>query len=129
MKYFIFPILTLSLLITVQARTWTSADGQDFISGIYLTSDKTSVTISQEGKEATLKLSLISEEDRKWVATEYTRLIEAEKKPTPGEPTLHTQFIGKNIQGKTYHITDGKFKPVDTQKVPEYYLFYYSASW
>lgn len=129
MKRFLFPLLTLSLLATAQARTWTSANGKDFFSGIYLRSDATTVTVSIAGKEGTLKLNLISEEDQKWAAAEEKRLTNDEKKAAPEKPTLETQFIGKKLKGKTSHVVGDKFAPKDTNKVPDYYYFYYSASW
>ncbi len=129
MKQFLFFLSSLSLLATAQARTWTSADGTKNFFGIYLRSDDTSVTVSMEGKEATFKLTLLSEPDRTWAKTEEKRLTDAEQKATPEKPTLETQYIGKKLKGKTSNIQMDRFSPMDTPKVPDYYFFYYSASW
>ena len=129
MKHLLFSLLTLGLLATAQARTWTSADGKNFFAGIYLRSDDTSVTVFMQGKEATFKLTLISEEDRAWAKAEGKRLTEAENKTAPEKPSLDDQYLGKKLKGNTANVTGDQFNPTNTTKVPEYYFFYYSASW
>jgi len=119
----------MGILATSHARTWTSADGEKHFAGIYLHSDASSLTVSMSGKEATFKLDLVSKEDREWVKTEEKRLADAEKKDTPEKPTLADQYIGKKLMGKTSSIRVDKFHPTNTNKVPEYYFLYYSASW
>ena len=129
MKYFILTILSISLLASVHARTWTSADGKNYFSGIYLRSDATTMTVYTSDQVASVKLALVSEEDQAWVRAEEKRLLAAEKEETTEKAALKNQYIGKRLIGTTSAVVDKKFQAKDTAKVPELYFIYYSASW
>ena len=129
MKRLLLPLLAIGMMAAVEARTWTSSDGKNHFAATYLSSDDDSVTVSMEGKPASFKLDLLSKEDRNWVKIEEKRLTDAESKATPKNATLADQYVGKKLMGKTSFINIDEFKALDTPKVPDYYIFYYSASW
>lgn len=108
------------------ARTWTSADGAKTFDGEYVSSTDTSVTVIKNGRKVTFKLDLISEEDQKWIKEEGQKAVEAKAKESA---SLDDQVIGKKLKGKTVRVMGKKFESQDTDKVPQYYFVYYSASW
>jgi len=122
MKRLLLPLLAIGMMATVDARTWTSSDGKNHFAATYLSS-------TMEGKPASFKLDLLSKEDRNWVKIEEKRLTDAESKATPKNATLADQYVGKKLMGKTSIVNLDAFKAFDTPKVPDYYIFYYSASW
>lgn len=117
-----------SLAVPVHARTWTSADGSKTFDGEYVTSTDTTVTVTIRGHQRTFKLDLLSADDKKWITTEKQRL-EKETKQTPAQGSLSDQKIGQKLIGNTVRLVKSTFVRQDTQKVPDYYLLYFSASW
>ncbi|BDS06717.1 hypothetical protein NT6N_17570 [Oceaniferula spumae] len=122
------PLLAVVMLASAHARIWTSADGSKTFEGNYVSSTDTTVTVLKSGREVTFKLDLISEADRTFVKEEAERLAKAEADKA-NQKTLADQPVGKKLMGKTVKVVGKKFETVDTTKVPEYYMVYFSASW
>lgn len=123
----ILTLATLALALPLHARTWTSADGKNHFEGSYVKSTDTTVTVMKNGRQRTFKLALLSDDDKKWIAEEKERQATAAKDKA-ARGSLKDQKIGKKLIGKTVRVIGNKFVPQDTQKVPEYYFLYFSAS-
>ncbi len=126
-KKLILTLAALALALPVNARTWTSADGKNQFDGNYLSSTETTVTVIKGGRQRTFKLALLSEDDKKWITEEKERQATAEKEKA-ARGSLKDQKIGKKLIGKTVRVVGTKFVTQDTEKVPEYYFLYFSAS-
>lgn len=122
----ILTLVAVGLSLPLQARTWTSADGKNKFEGEFVSSTDTTVTVLKKGNKVTFKLELLSDEDKTWIVEEVKTRKEQAENPTT---TLKDQKIGKKLIGNTMTVLEGKFVAQDTQKVPDYYVVYYSASW
>jgi hypothetical protein len=128
-------VLALALLgFPAQARTWTSADGLKTFEGEYksFNQETKEVTVVRKYKKLKFAMNMLSEADREWVNSNAKE--EAAKKAAASGPSVEDQLaaqtVGAKLNEKTLVRLDGKrFKKAHIEKVPEYYLLYYSASW
>ena len=112
----------------LHAREWTSADGKNTFDGEYVSSTDTTLTVIKGGRKVTFKLTLISDADRTWIKEEQEAVAKAEQEKKEAVSLADT-VIGKKLMGKTVRVVGNDYKKQDTQKVPDYYFVYYSASW
>ena len=88
MKTLIHTLLILSLLATLQARTWTSSDGKK-LEADYVSSTATEVTLkrSSDGRAFTLPLTRLSKADQAFIKEQAAAAANtpAEIKPIEGE--------------------------------------------
>jgi hypothetical protein len=122
------------LSLSAQARTWTSADGLKTFEGEYksFNQETKEVTVLRKYKKLKFSMDMLSQADRDWVNVKVEEI--AEKKAAANSPSaeeqLAAQAVGSKLNDKTLVRLDGKrFKKAQIEKVPEYYLLYYSASW
>ncbi len=117
---------------SLQARTWTNADGSKTFEADFKTYDKEGgkVTVLMgNGRSVTFAVAKLSEDDRKFLDEQ------AKNDPAAGgadvKDALKEQKIGaKLIKPGILKKLDGKrFAKFEMEKAPEYYLVYYSASW
>ncbi|PQJ27153.1 hypothetical protein [Rubritalea profundi] len=128
-------VLALSLLgLPAQARTWTSVDGLKTFEGEYKSFDQETkeVTVLRKYKKLKFSMDVLSPSDRDWVNVKVEEV--AAKEAAANAPTVEEQLaaqtVGSKLNEKTLVRLDGKrFKKAQIEKVPEYYLLYYSASW
>ena len=64
---------TLSVALASEPRTWTDTQGRT-IEATFVKADETAVTVSRDGKETTIPLSMLSKVDLAWVHTEVTAI-------------------------------------------------------
>ena len=128
MKRTLSLIAILGLITSsLHARTWTNADGSKTFEGKYLSSTTTTVKVLKNGKSLTVQLDLLSQEDKKWVATEVERL-DAEKNK-PKEVDAEESPVGALLAKKVKRFEKKSYKKAELTKNPEFYLIYFSASW
>ena len=126
-----FSVVILSLLISsslIDARTWRSADGSKTFEGTYKSYDPETKTVSVliNGRLMEFSEDKLSADD---IAFLQEKQKEAEANRDPLEQISAT-VVGEQIAGAKLHRLNGKrFKKAAFEKVPEYYLLYYSASW
>ncbi|MEO1857199.1 MAG: hypothetical protein ABGY95_07540 [Rubritalea sp.] len=127
--------LWLALLsLSAQARTWTSADGAKTFEGEYKSFDQETreVTVLKKYKKLKFKMDMLSEADRDWVnaKVEEAAAAEAAASAPTVEEQIASQVVGSTLNDKTLVRLEGKsFKKAQMEKVPEYYLLYFTASW
>jgi hypothetical protein len=117
-----------ALTVSLQARTWTSADGSKTFEGTLRSYDsgKGTVTVFMStGRLMTFPQDKLSEDDIK-----FLQEWEAEKnKPDPAEAAA-SSVVGKKVTKAKLHRLEGKrYEKAELTKAPEYYILYYSASW
>lgn len=117
-----------ALLTNLSARTWTSADGEKTFEGDVVSYDV-------DGKSVEVRLAsgrTMKFGEDKLSADDITFLKEwhaENNKPDPAE-LLAEQVVGKKLTKAKIHQLDGKrFKKVEMETAPEYYILYFSASW
>jgi hypothetical protein len=117
----LFAVITIGPLT---ARTWTSSDGTRTFEGEFRSFDPSTGTVSVVigGTLRKFHRDLLSPEDREFIAG-----ISAPKDSTADlEKTRMGSIFAK---AKLHRIEGKKFAEVKIEKVPEYYILYYSASW
>lgn len=100
----------------VSARTWISPNGETELEGDFKSFDKNTnqVTIVVDREVVKFDLSKLSEKDQAFVKRQ-------------GEKELNVREL---LQKATLHqVVDGEMKEVKFEAEPEYYLFYFTASW
>ncbi len=122
------------LSLPAQARTWTSADGLKTFEGEYksFNQETNEVTVIRKYKKLKFSMDVLSQADHDWVnvkVEEISAEVAAANTPTVEEQLL-AQAVGAKLNEKTLVRLDGKrFKKAQIEKVPEYYLLYFTASW
>ena len=79
MKKTILLVGALAVSAVSQARTWTSANGENTFEADYLSNDANTVTVLRNGKKVIFKIELLSKEDRTWIEAEAKK----QSKPMP----------------------------------------------
>lgn len=105
-------------MMSLAGRTWTSADGAKELEGAFKSFDvaKGVVVIEVEGQEVKFDLGKLSQADQDYVKKQGTAAKEVE--------------IAALLKGaKIHRLQEGKFKESKFEGDPDYYLFYFSASW
>lgn len=117
MKKTIWIIATLGILVSAQARTWTSKDGKK-IEATFIALQGETLTIKKRGKVYKLPLDKLSEADQTYAREQAEKLAEdggaadelslMGKKLTPGEPAV----IEFELNDKTRKaLSKNKLKP------------------
>ena len=117
--------------LPVHARTWTSADGSKTFEGEYksFNQETNEVNVIRQYKKLKFSLDVLSKADREWVKVKDAA-AEATANVPSVEEQLAAQKVGAKLNKKTLVRLDGKrFKKAELEKVPEYYLLYFTASW
>lgn len=115
----VFTLLALGGAHGSEMRTWTSSDGGRTVTAEFFSQDDTEVTLLlQNGRSARVPKSQLSPGD-----LEYLENIKgvAETASSGPEGKLADALGGK--------LVDEDGNPAEIAGNPEYYLFYYSASW
>ncbi|MFT5881796.1 MAG: cobalamin-dependent methionine synthase I [Crocinitomicaceae bacterium] len=128
-------LLAIALLgLPANARTWTSADGLKTFEGKYssFNEETKEVTVVRKYKKLKFAMDMLSETDQEWVNTNAKE--EAAKKAEASKPSVEDQLAAQTVGSKLNEDTlvrlEGKrFKKAKIEKVPEYYLLYFTASW
>lgn len=110
----LFLVGTLSLL----GRTWTSSDGAKELEGEFKSydSEKEEVTIEVAGEEVQFDLNKLSQGDQDFVKAKGSSPKEVDIAALLTKATMH-------------RLAEGKFQEMKFEAEPDYYLFYFSASW
>lgn len=119
-------------ILTVSARTWTSSDGERTFEGELQNFDKATgnVTVDVNGRAIAFTVDKLSEADAKFLAEWEPPVVEEVMDSDSIKEALEGQKVGKSLTGSTVSKLDGKrFKRASLEKVPKYYLLYFSASW
>ena len=127
-KSLIAFVVMAALIACLQARTWTSSDGSKTFKGdlrSYDAEKKTVTVIMSNGRMAIVPNDKLSDADiayvKEWEAAKNT--------PDPAE-VVAASVVGAKVSKAKLHRLEGKrFKRVELDKAPEYYVLYYSASW
>jgi len=114
-------LLALSNLTAEEMRTWTSSDGANTVEAKLYKQDATNATlILQNGRSAQVPIAQLSEADQAYLKEAATR-TDTEEGATGPE--------GKMAEALKGQLVDEDGKAAEIAGNPEYYLFYYSASW
>ncbi|MEM9238016.1 MAG: prolyl oligopeptidase family serine peptidase, partial [Verrucomicrobiota bacterium] len=97
------------LLVPLEARTWTSTDGRE-LEAEFVSATETHVKVKRDvdGKELTIPLTGISEEDREWVEEKLAEEPEPEEKQA--------------VEGEYAGLITGEWELAEHGKLP--YAFY-----
>lgn len=118
----LITLASLALSLSLQARTWTSADGSSEFDGELQSYDKDSgkVIVLIEGKTVNFTADKLSKTDQEFLANWNA---------PENAATTDEHFTAKLTNKVLSRLSDGKFQPAKLEKKPEYFLLYYSASW
>ncbi|CAN5282828.1 hypothetical protein BH23VER1_BH23VER1_00890 [soil metagenome] len=114
--------------LPAEARTWTSADDPTkTFDGDFVSQQGESVSVKMaNGRTTTVPLAKLSEADREFVAEAAARAEMQEKLKDAAVPSeLRSKLVKLSESGKRLARYDMEAE----RGIPEYYLFYYSASW
>ncbi len=113
---------------SAEQRTWTSSDGSKTFVGTARSYDATRGTVSVvtgDGRLLTFPADKLSTADQDWLKT-----WDASSTPSASAGPDTESEVGKKVAKAKLQVLDGKrYKRAELEKTPEYYLFYYSASW
>ena len=111
----------------IQARTWTSADGEKTFDGEFKSydADAEMVTVANRGRSLVFELSKLSEADQAFVKEQKTDGGASDDAAI--EEFAETK-MGKALREMKI-LEDSKFTEHQFAKPPEYFILYYSASW
>jgi hypothetical protein len=125
-KTYTLTLAALLLAGSVHARTWTSAEGGKKFQGEYVSHTGDVVTVKKGFKTVRFKISLLSEDDSKWLAEQKAN---AENENKPEAPEVDAGKIGKKLAGNMVKLTGDKYEDAPLATAPEYFLIYFTASW
>ena len=124
-KTLTFTLATSLIAGSLQARTWTSAEGGKTFNGDYVSHTEEFVTVYRGLKKVRFKISLLSEADRKWLEEKQK---ESEEKAKEKE-VVEAGKITEKLAGNMVKLSEKKYEDYTAEKEPEYYLIYFTASW
>jgi hypothetical protein len=108
------------------ARTWTSTDGSRTFEGTLKSYDPETgkAVMIVNGLPLTVRQDKLSEADivflKEW----------AEQAPSESEGASQASVVGEKVSKARVHLLDGKrYRRSEVTKSPDFYVFYYSASW
>ena len=110
-----------------QARTWTSADGSQTFEGDLRRYNAATemVTVVVDGSPITFPTLRLSEGDLAFLKEHEENLSKSDPTEASEERLVETQ-----VRKAKLHRFDGKrFRRAELEEPPEYYFFYFSASW
>lgn len=109
-------------------RTWNSADGERSFEGRLrdYSPDTGQVTvILSNGQALSFSQEVLSEADRKFLAE-----VSASGGPAMAAGESAGSLVREQLEKTRLHRLDGRrYRRAEIEKTPEFYLFYYSASW
>ena len=116
---------------------WTSADGAKTFEGELRRYDQQEgvVEVLSKGRVLTFDQSKLSAQDIQWLgdqqATEKTSAENSTVSTVPAmEDSIAEQEVGKKLlKARLQRFEKRRYKKAELEKVPEYYLLYYAASW
>lgn len=123
----ILTIAVISFASSVHARTWTSSNGVTTFEAEYVSSTERSLVFIHKGKKETIRISRLSEADKKWIEQEQQRDTAPRKKII--YRSLKDQKVGKKLINQTFRLKNNQFVTENIRQVPQYYYLYFSASW
>ncbi len=124
-------VACLALLMgSASARTWKSADGSKSFKADFVKLEGDLLTVKRStGKTMTFKLTLLSDDDKKF-ATEEAERMAKEAADAAASAELANAKIPKALKGKLVRLEGKSLKKYElSSKTPKYYVLYYSASW
>lgn len=127
MKKTILLLGALAVSAVSQARTWTSANGENTFEADYLSNDANTVTVLRNGKKVIFKIELLSKEDRTWIEAEAKKAVQADADKKAAAEFSKSDF-GKAL-GKMQKLDGKKFSKHELEAAPKLFLLYFSASW
>lgn len=129
MKAAMCAALVLAFLsASAEPRTWTSADGSKTFEGTARSFDPTRGIVSVvtgDGRLLTFPSDKLSTADREWLKTWNP---DAGPSATGG-PDTGSEVGRKVAKAKLQRLDGERYRKAELEKTPEFYLFYYSASW
>lgn len=126
-RMYLGAVLSCLMLGSVSAKTWTSADGSKTFKGEFkdFDTETNEVTVNVRGVNKKFPLSMLNDADQTWVKAELTK-----QKLADLDSVLNEQKIGKLFtQTNLSKLDTDAFKKANFEKIPEYYLLYFTASW
>ena len=121
-------VLLAFVSVSAEQRTWTSADGTKTFEGTARTFDATKGTVSvvtQDGRLLTFPIDKLSSDDQTWLKNWNNTTS-----PSASAGPDTESEVGKKVAKAKLQRLDGKrYRRAELEKTPEFYLFYYSASW
>ena len=135
-KALLFLAAAALAVLPASARTWTSSDGSKTFEGDLKTYDaagaKVTVNLSN-GTTMTFPEDKLSAADRQWLKEQAQKPAETTASPAVATGDVAAQLAQQKIGsklGKVLSKLDGKkYHDYKLEKVPEYYIVYFSASW
>ena len=127
MKKTILLLGALAVSAVSQARTWTSANGENTFEADYLSSDANTVTVLRNGRKVIFKIELLSKEDKTWIEAEAKKAVQADADKKAAAEFSESDF-GKAL-GKMQKLDGKKFSKYELETAPKLFLLYFSASW
>lgn len=123
-------ILTSCLLLLAGscfARTWKSADGSKTFEGTLRSYDAESgsVTVVVNGRPMTFPQDKLSAEDIAFLKEEEAKMSQVD----PEEALAETEVGAKMLRAKLHQLDGKRYKRTKLDRAPDFYFFYYSASW
>lgn len=105
------------------ARTWTSADGARTFEGELRSYDAETgrVTVIINGAPLTIRQDKLSEADITFLK---------EESDSSAKDSAQDSVVGAKVAKAKLQVLDGKrYRKAELTKSPDYFVFYYSASW
>lgn len=121
-------LVCLAISVSAEQRTWTSADGTKTFEGKVRSFDETRGTVSVvtvDGRLLTFPIDKLSSADQEWLKSWDSNSGSS----AAAGPDTNTEVGKKVAKAKLQRLEGKSFKAAELEKTPEYYLFYYSASW
>ncbi len=115
------------MVSSLQARTWTSAEGSKTFKGDYVSHTAEYVTVTKGFNKVRFKIALLSEDDKKWLEEKKAEALNSEKLKAVEEVGFGA--LGDKLEGNIVRLTDKKYANFELQQAPEYYIIYFTASW
>ncbi len=126
-KPIISAIIATVMVSSLQARTWTSAEGAKTFKGDYVSHTAEYVTVTRGFNKVRFKIAMLSEDDKKWLEEKKEEALNDEKLKAVEEVSFGA--LGDKLEGNIVKLTDKKYANFELQQAPEYYIIYFTASW
>jgi hypothetical protein len=126
-KPIISAIIATVMVSSLQARTWTSAEGSKTFKGDYVSHTAEYVTVTKGFNKVRFKIAMLSEDDKKWLDEKKAEALNSQKLKAVEEVGFGA--LGDKLKGNIVKLTDKKYANFELQQAPEYYIIYFTASW
>lgn len=131
-KSFAAFLLSCLAVASVQARTWTSADGTKTFSGELKSynAETGMVTVTVNGRALEFPQDKLSAADVAFLKENAAGAPSASSTSTsPGTAPASTAMAERMAKVKLSRLDGKRYKRAELEKTPDYYILYYSASW